>query len=139
MDPIEIFELSGYVIDAFGNPEEWVFLSAIDLYVVQRTASANKLFASEVRSYMIVDGPNVGVAAKITSGYVITNDPKSNASADATGAFRSQLPGASVAHSRLYTVGPSEQSLAVRGDGATRHNSAGILNMHSIMYTIEIP
>lgn len=140
MDPIDLFELSGYVIDTYGNPDEWVFFASNNTYVVQRATAVDRIFTPATRAY-VIDGRTggSGVVTNVTNAYLISQEPMTGATTTATSAARSRLLGTAVLHATSYEITLAENSYGMHGNGAIRYKSAGLANMHNTMYTIEKP
>ena len=143
MDPIEILEHGGYVVDKIGNPEQWVYLSDIRPYVIQRARAANAIFTSEIRAYMVTRGrPDIGVAVNGTATYIVTHEEISGASSTATNAIRTQRPGVVARKAAMYSIEPSGVGYGGMADGsgdALSFETPGVVVKKTTMYTIEVP
>jgi hypothetical protein len=146
MDPIEIFELTGYVVQAPANNAELaVYTTEIRPYVVQRARSADAVFASEIRAYMVQTGqPKSGVAVNTTTAYIIVR--RGNDTADihrGTDASRTRKPGTNVRKSTMIAVVGSDNAQGIHNrtpaGRPTLYGGAGLAVVNSTMYTIEVP
>ena len=136
---IEVFTLNGYVVDSYGNPEQWVFLSEKITYVIQRERAANENFLSEIRAYVLQTGtPVSGVAVPRTIGYIVDRNEKSLYDSAPNNAALYRDPGVVIARSARYNIEPDSRSMGV-GISTLRHHSPGVIAHRSTMYTIEIP
>lgn len=140
MDPIEIFELAGYVIDASASsPELSVFATEIRPYLVQQATAKNVVFGSEIRAYLIDSGkPKSGVALNTTSGYVIVQEALSGAiqKTNTDRSFTYRQPGVMLSVTEGYSIEHNPGS--VSGPNMLYRN-AGLVHKTTTMYTIEVP
>ena len=142
MDPIEIFELYGYVVQASStNPEFAVNTTEMRGYVVQQARARDVLFATEVRAYMIDTGaPKTGVAVNKITGYIIGHDEQTthlhgeNSSRAGLGYRR---PGVFVADITATAIEPDPNSSALKSGMTNR--DPGLIHMATTVYTIEVP
>ena len=139
MDPIEIFVLSGYVVDASASsPELAVFSTEIRPYVVQRARAVNAIFTSEMRAYVIYGKTNARPAISRIYVYAVTANSAGGPSVPATQGFRSRLSGANVRKSAMYSIEPDNSGSSL-GTWNTLYPQDGAALHKSTLYTIEIP
>lgn len=143
MDPIEIFELAGYAIQAAASdPEQAVFTTEIRPYVVQNARSKTALFASEMRAYAVQTGkPKSGVSLNATKAYVITHSRNmAGVKGDNTPKYRD--PGVTVRKAAMWTItGPNSAGIHnnTPPGRSTKFGGDGVAVLNSRMYSIEVP
>ena len=92
MDPIEVFELSGYVVQAVTSPGESLFASELRLYVIQVTGSPDSAFASEMRMYAVEGRPQGRAAILKTSTYMVEGKTANRAAVKQSNAYIIEVP-----------------------------------------------
>jgi hypothetical protein len=140
MDPIGVYELSSYIIDASGtSPELAVYATEIRAYGVQRANAANTIFVAEPTGYVVqTPRPKTGVAVKTFTAYMIGLDAGTIHLAEQTRTGRGRSAGVYEQSTQMYTIDADNTSYALSGSGAA-HNDAGVKHTITTMYTIEVP
>lgn len=141
MSTVEIFELRGYVLDSFGNPDRWVFIAATSPYAIQRAQPVNTVYVGGLSGYSLHRGrPNVGVAITDATVYALTHGDKSQIHQQGSSSPKLRFDGVGSAKLGGYIVEPDSTSY---GMGATSlrnitYHNDGLAHFHTKMYTIEI-
>lgn len=145
MDPIEIFEIHGYVVDASASsPATSAFLTEMRGYLVQRAQANNAIFTSEIRAYAILDGaPNSGIAINTSTVYIIAAEglsPHYNGNNTLQGGHKWNSPGIVHRDTVMHSIEPDPLSRGFANNTrAGLNREPGILLFDTIMYTIEVP
>lgn len=142
MDPIEIFELSGYVVQASAvNAELAVNATELRPYVVQKATAQNVEVVSELRLYAIQGGaPASGTAINSIVGYIVASDGTSvhlNENNTIRNGFRYRNAGVSLPSMSSYSIEPDTNSLALKS--TVRLQNPGVKHLSTHVYTVEIP
>ena len=145
MEPIEVFELRGYVIESLGGDADFsIFTTEIRSYAIQRASAPDAVFATEIRAYLVQTGnAAAGCTVNNSIGYAIVIDPLSKHIAEnSESAIRSGNDGVVVARTDAYTILGADNSngLHLKGTGGRARaplKQPGVKVYKTTVYTID--